>query len=734
VRAAGVAVAAWLAFGCAPEVERVLLVSIDTLRADHVGAYGASDARTPTLDAIAAAGARFEAAVSPAPLTLPSHASLLTGLDPPEHGVRHNSIFRLAPDVPTLAERLREAGYATGAVVGAFVLARQFGLARGFDHYDDAVGESSGSGSMGVAERPAAAVVDAALAWLESAPERWFLWTHFYDPHAEYRPPAGFAVSFGMRPYAGEIAYADAQLGRLLGAVDERWPDGRTLVVVTSDHGESLGQHGERTHSHLVYEATQHVPLLLRGPGIAAGLVIPDVVATKDVAPTLLALAGAPALPGATGRDLRPLLRGGRLPDRPAYVETLAPQLDWDWSPLIGLRAGSFKYIRAPRPELYDLARDPGELRNLAPLEPGRASELDAALGERLRGARGAGPTHSPDARERERLESLGYVVPDAAPSRALGEVGGPDPKDEIRSVEAVQRADQLLAVGEPTRALEQLEGARGGFVVHGLRATAALAAGDPERAEVEARAAVAASPASPVGWARLAAALAAQDRLAEARGAWEASLERSPGSGPSWTALGLLAEEERDLEAAERCYRAALEAAQADPQARWRLAALRIERGEVEPAEELLAGVEPSVLSSPEAVLRLARAERLAGRPEAAARRLADALERQPTLLPIRLEAALAAEAAGDGEAARREHEAGLSVAERALADSPAGADRPSVLFYRGRFLFGLGREAEARRSLGEALEAGLALPREQREIARRLASAPDGSPQPAP
>lgn len=701
----------------------MVLVSIDTLRADHVGAYGAADARTPTLDALAAAGARFERAISPAPLTLPSHSSLLTGLDPPGHGVRHNSVFRLAPDVPTVAERMHEAGYATGAFVGAFVLARQYGLGRGFDHYDDAVGQNSGSGAMGFAERRAAQVVDAALAWLETAPGRFFVWVHFYDPHAEYQPPPGFAVSFGMRPYDGEIAYADAQLGRLLAAIDARWPDGRTLVAVTSDHGESLGEHGERTHSHLVYEATQHIPLLLRGPGIAPALVIRDVVALADVAPTLLALAGAPPLAGASGRDLRPLLQGRRLPDRDAYVETLATQLDWDWSPLIGLRTGTFKYIRAPRPELYDLEHDPGETHNLAGQQPERARELDDRLSERLRGTRGVGPTHDPDAEERERLESLGYVVPHGvAPSRALGEVGGPDPKDEIAGVEAVQRADQLLSVGEPERALEELEGVPGNFVVHGLRATAALAAGQPERAELEARATVAASSENPVGWSRLAAALAEQDRLDEARAAWEAALERNPGSGPSWTALGELAEEQGDLETAERCYQTALEATRADTRARWRLAALWIERGEAERAAALEAALEPET-HDPEAVLRLVRAERRAGHLDAAAGRLERALEARPTLLPLRLEAALLAEAAGRAEAARREHREGLSVAERTLADAPPAAERPSILYYRARFLLGLGREAEARRDLQAALAAGYRLPRGLRQSSLELA-----------
>ena len=194
--------------------DRVVLVTIDTLRADHVGSYGAAHAHTPHLDTIAAEGVRFDVAISPAPLTLPSHASLMTALDPPDHGVRHNAIHRLGDGIPTLAEHLRAAGYATAAFVGALVLDGRFGLARGFDVYDDAMAGRV-SARVGFAERPADRVVDAALAWLDGAPDRFFLWVHFYDPHATYKPPPGFASAFASRPYAGEIAFADAQLGRL---------------------------------------------------------------------------------------------------------------------------------------------------------------------------------------------------------------------------------------------------------------------------------------------------------------------------------------------------------------------------------------------------------------------------------------------------------------------------------------------------------------------------------------
>jgi arylsulfatase A-like enzyme len=325
---------ALVALACGRPPERVVLISIDTLRADHVGAYGASRAHTPTLDELAARGVRFEHAFSPAPITLPAHASLLTGLEPPQHGVRGNGAFRLPEEALTLAEALRAAGFATAAFVGAFVLDRQYGLAQGFDAYDDRMTSRRAAGATGFAERRADAVVDAALAWLATAPERFFLFVHLYDPHANYDPPPGFRAAFPRHPYAGEIAFADAQLARLLAGIRERWPDDRTLVVATSDHGESLGEHGEATHAYTLYDATQRVPLLLAGPGLPRGAVASPVVRLVDVTPTILALAGLDAPPGSPGRDLRGALSGSEHEPRAAYMETLATQLDFGWSPL----------------------------------------------------------------------------------------------------------------------------------------------------------------------------------------------------------------------------------------------------------------------------------------------------------------------------------------------------------------------------------------------------------------
>ncbi len=517
-----------------------MLVSIDTLRADHVGCYGARRAHTPHLDTLAARGVRFDVALSPAPLTLPAHASLLTGLDPPRHGVRHNSVYRLGPGLPTLAERLSGAGYATAAFVGSLVLDRRFGLDRGFEVYDDTTGGRVSAGT-GYAERQADEVADAVLAWLRDAPERFFLWVHFYDPHASYRPPPGFASAFASDLYAGEIAFTDAQLGRILAALEARFGAGGTLVVATSDHGESLGEHQEPTHSYTIYEATQRVPLILAGPGLPQGVVAPGPVSLVDVAPTLLALAGAPPLPETSGVDLREALEAsGRgsgealEPDgsaRPIYMESLAPHLDFGWSALFGVRSGRWKYIRAPRPELYELRGDPGETRDRSADEPARAAALDRALEALLGSEQRFATDVAVSSEDRARLRSLGYVVPEqaAVPDRAALERGA-DPKDRMSLLLELARAQVELDDGRARDALARLDAlgrpdapgrpdvpAAVPTTVVAHRAAAALAAGDPERAAAEARAALAAEPSRTDMRILLYRALSAQGRAEDA-------------------------------------------------------------------------------------------------------------------------------------------------------------------------------------------------------------------------
>ena len=552
----------------APAPDRILLVTIDTLRADHVGCYGAERAATRTLDTLAVDGVRFEAAVSPAPLTLPAHTSLMTALDPPGHGVRHNGVFRLPDAIPTLAERLREAGYATGAVVGSQVLDRRYGLERGFDFYDDQLTDRIAGGS-GWPERRADRVVDATLGLVERLGARFFLWVHFYDPHMTYDPPAGFASAFSSRPYDGEIAFADAQLGRLLRALRARWGEAGLLVVVTSDHGESFGEHGDRTHSYLVYETTQSVPLLFAGPGIPAGRTVAAPVGLVDVAPTVIALARAKPLPETAGRDLSPLFTGQDGAPANTYFETLAPQLDFGWSPLLGLREGSLKYIRAPRPELYDLAADPGEKRSLAAERPEVVASLDAALEARLRASPGRAATPvTVTPRERAALAALGYLAPTGSASGlALGEVGGPDPKDRLEVISEVGRAQVAMAEGRAGEALARLRAlGDAGPTVAGLRAAAAVNAGEPAAAERDARTALEASPGRDDYRSVLALALDALGRSEEA----DAELRKLPADVPlpAEVALRLAAVEAADggIDTALRRIERAIELAPGDP------------------------------------------------------------------------------------------------------------------------------------------------------------------------
>lgn len=430
----------WISAG-RPDGPSVLLVTIDTLRADHVGAYGAEGVATPTLDALAARGVLFEQAMAAVPLTLPSHASLLTGQYPPTHGVRHNAVFALSDAAETVAERFHASGYATGAVVGAAVLDHSFGLAQGFDRYDDEMPETRAT-SGGFYERPAVAVTDAALAWLRTNERPFFLWVHYYDVHAGYHPPEPFAQRFGARPYDGEAAYVDQELGRLLAGLEASGRLAGTLVAVTADHGEGLGEHGESSHTYLIYDAVLHVPLLVAGPGVPASRRVPTVVANSGIAATLLHLAGVPALAHADVGDLSALWHeGAPAAEGFAYAESLAGALDFGWAPIHAIRTARFHYIRAPRPELFDLSQDPRQLANLLP-DAAHADTVqadEARIDALLAGAKDLAPV-AVDAERRAQVEALGYVVPKGA-----AVANGADPKDVHLLADVAYRALGLL-------------------------------------------------------------------------------------------------------------------------------------------------------------------------------------------------------------------------------------------------------------------------------------------------
>ena len=391
-----------------PTGPNVLLVTLDTTRADRLGCYGYAAARTPAIDALAEAGARFDAARSPVPLTLPSHASLLTGVHPAAHGLHVNFQGAVSDEARTLAEALRGCGYRTGAFVAAWVLNREFGLARGFDRYDD-VKDRTGRRAQ-QAERRGDEVCDAALAWLDEGGDGpFFAWVHFFDAHHPYAPPPSFA---GDDLYDGEIAFADAQLARLVAWLDANGLREDTLVIVAGDHGESLGEHGEKTHGLFVYDSVVRVPLVVAWPGrIDAGRVVEEPVGLVDVVPTVLALIAADPGHELDGRNLVGALRGDALPLEPILVESEYPLHSFGWAPLRALVSGEWKYIEAPAPELYRLGDDPNELTNLFASEPDRAARMREALATRLASTtrRSAGAAQI-DSGDLEQLGNLGYA------------------------------------------------------------------------------------------------------------------------------------------------------------------------------------------------------------------------------------------------------------------------------------------------------------------------------------
>ena len=456
---------AWLLLGRSSGFEpqktsdqNVLLITIDTLRADALG-FAGGRAATPNLDRLAALGVRFDSAHAHAVVTLPSHASILTGLYPFQHGIHDNAGFRLAPSVPTLAARLRDKGFATGAFIGSFSLDSRFGLARAFDVYDEQYGKSNTASGFRMAERRADAVVRAATGWIGAQNGRWFAWVHVFDPHGPYEPPAPFDMQYRNSPYHGEVAFTDAALGPLLDAA--RDDSGRpTLVVVTSDHGEGLGEHGEATHGLFAYEPTLRIPLVLaqvtretpawnaEGPS-GGGIVSPLAARHVDLVPTVLdvlELGADTTLPGRSLFDPE----GTRLP-RPSYFEALSSMLNRGWAPLTGVLAGGEKYIDLPIPELYDLPSDPAEKKNLAET----AAERVRALAARLT-AFNASPQSArkrEDAQALARLQALGYVSGQAAPKARYTEED--DPKRRVALEQLMHEAVELYERKRPLQAME---------------------------------------------------------------------------------------------------------------------------------------------------------------------------------------------------------------------------------------------------------------------------------------
>lgn len=460
------ALLAVLAPGCArrgpalPSGGNVLVVSIDTLRADRVGALGGPPGLTPNLDRLAARGAVFTNAFTPAPLTLPAHTSLFSGRWPFRHGVRVNGTDRVDDAVPLLAAEFRRAGFATGAVIGSLVLRSEVGLARGFDLYDESFARNAGKpAGEWTAERPGEEVVDRAIAWLDGQREaRFFLWVHLYDPHAPYDPPPPFKERFSS-PYDGEVAAADAALGRLLAHLEKDGRLAKTLVAVAGDHGESLGEHGEETHGVFLYDATLHVPLVIVPPGAKAVRVTAP-VSLVDLAPTLREAATLPADAASDGVSLGPQIRGEAADPRVVYAESVYPAALLGWSPLRAARDAKGKYIEAPKREYYDLERDPRERKNCLEEKNAEGRDLARQLAKIFSApaSRTPRPSGASDEETVRRLASLGYMTPFLSGSD-LDRIDATrtDPKDRIASWPAIERAVIARQLGRPAEAADLL-------------------------------------------------------------------------------------------------------------------------------------------------------------------------------------------------------------------------------------------------------------------------------------
>lgn len=431
----------------------VLLITLDTTRADRLGAYGYARARTPNLDALAREGVRFGDATAQAPITGPAHAAMLTGRYPARHGVRDNATTPLPDEARTLAEVLSEKGFATGGFVGAFILDRPYGFAQGFQAFNGGFSRVD-SGTEANAERRGSLVVDDAVKWVNGldASKPFFGWVHLYDPHVPYEGG-----------YDNEISMVDREIGRLLDGLRSRGLFDSTLIAAIADHGESLGEHGEDEHGVFLYDAVLRVPFIMRGPGVKRGHVVAEQVRGIDLFPTILEAAGVERPGGIDGESIWALAGGGsRSSVPPSYAESYYPRFHYGWSELRSIRADGWKAVDAPKPEIYDLREDPSERRNLYASQQALADRMiaDAARIDREMGGGAAVVVRQPDRETMERLRSLGYVGVAAAPS-ARG-ARGPDPKDRIderrRYSQAVSSAIDALRNGRPADAVATLQ------------------------------------------------------------------------------------------------------------------------------------------------------------------------------------------------------------------------------------------------------------------------------------
>lgn len=549
---------AWRLFFSLERVKRsaglnVLLITLDTTRADRLGCYGYERGRTPNLDALASKGVRFENAYCQVPLTTPSHCSILTGTYPLYHQVRNNGTYGLPAEVTTLAEVFRERGYETAAFVGSFTVDSRFGLDQGFAIYDDTFSEGQAFKALN-SERTAEKVYASFAKWLEQKPDHpFFCWVHFFDPHLPYEPPPPFNLDFADDPYDGEVGYMDVYVGKAVEALRERSLLDKTLVVLAGDHGEAFGEKGEAGHGVFLYEETMRVPLIFLAENhLPPGLVVRPRVRLIDIMPTVLDLLGIPPPGQIQGISLLPYVQGKKKKDLSTYIETYFPLENYGWAPLVGLIDGNWKYIRAPREELYNLRTDREEMRNIIDLKTGMASEKRARLDEIIAQSTALISTakRALTEEEKERLRTLGYV----APTEGIPEGPLPDPKDMLPELQLSQQAEAFEMEGkyaEAARVYEEMLSRRpeNQTAYVNLALMKARLKHFDEATRVLERG-IALFPGSTVLLSRLAHTYMVMGRLKKALEAWQAVLEIEPDYfdgllGSAWI-LNLMGDKDR--------------------------------------------------------------------------------------------------------------------------------------------------------------------------------------------
>jgi choline-sulfatase len=569
----------------------VVVVTIDTLRADHLHCYGYQKIQTPVLDQLAQRGVLFENAVAQAPLTPPSHASIFTGQYPTVHHVRNTGGFILPSSARPLAKILQEQGWDTAAFVSSAVLKKAIGFNNGFAVYDDQMPRQGKKEEFGEdPERRAGDTVDRAVHWLNTQSGKpYFLWVHLYDPHMPYKPPSPFKEKYRDSPYDGEIAYTDQEVGRLLAAVGEKAPPGKTITAILSDHGESLSEHGEYSHGVFLYDATLHIAFMMAGPRIPAGLRVKQQVRSIDFLPTVLNLLDATAPADVQGLSLLPALSGRTVPTEISYEETLYPKLALGWAELRGIRTNHWKYIRAPKPELYDLGQDPRETTNVIRQHPGEVERFEAQLKNAIgNGGSEKVDTNMLDERQMAQLKSLGYLSGFSPRHYDLNGQGA-DPKDRVGILKLLYEAEnpasnlpqnrriallqhalrddptnpslyhqvggELEKVGRYDEALRLYETALQHGVengrLHSRIADLALRRGDKDRAIAEYEKAARFNPSDLDSQTNLATAYLEKGRLADAENVFNFVVTSDPDNPTANNGLGLVSIQKQDMNTA---------------------------------------------------------------------------------------------------------------------------------------------------------------------------------------